>query len=48
MLIYDLQRDISQWVPVQGVSASLTMVELRLANDLNNMNPSPYEGTEII
>ena len=46
MLMYDLQRDIAQWVPVRGVSASLTMMELRLANDLNNMFPSPYEGTE--
>ena len=40
------QRDIAQWVPVWGVSASLTMVELRSANDLNNMVPSPYEGTQ--
>ena len=29
-----------------GVYASLTMVELRTTNDLNNMIPSPYEGTE--
>ena len=48
MFIYDPQRDIAQWVPVRGVSASLTMVELRSANDLNNMIPSPYEGTESI
>ena len=46
MFIYDPKRDIAQWVPVQGISASLTMVELRTANDLNNMIPSPYEGTE--
>ena len=46
MFIYDPQRDIAQWVPVWGVSASLTMVELRSANDLNNIIPSPYEGTE--
>ena len=48
MFIYDPQRDIAQWVPVQGVSTSLTMVELRSTNDLNNMIPSPYEGTEPI
>ena len=46
MFIYDPQRDIAQWVPLRGVSALLTMVELRTANDLNNMIPSPYEGTE--
>ena len=46
MFMYDPQRNIAQWVPVRGVSASLTMVELRSANDLNNMIPSPYEGTE--
>ena len=46
MFMYDLQRDIAQWVPVRGVLASLTMVEFRSANDLNNMFPSPYEGTE--
>ena len=48
MFIYDPQRDISQWVLVWGVSISLTMVELRSANDHNNMNPSPYDGTELI
>ena len=31
---------------MKGVLASLTMMELRLANDLSNMFPSPYEGTE--
>ena len=46
MFIYDPQKDIAQWVPVWGVSASLTMVELRSANDLHNMIPSPYEETE--
>ena len=29
-----------------GVSASLTMMELHAANDLNNMVSSPYEGVE--
>ena len=29
MFIYGPQRDIAQWVLVQGVSASLTLVELR-------------------
>ena len=41
MLVYDPQRDIAQWVPVQGMSATLTMPELRVANDLNNMVPLP-------
>ena len=43
MFIYDPQKDISQWVPVRGVSTSLTMAELRSANDLNNMNPYLYD-----
>ena len=30
----------------EGVLASLTMMELRSANDLTNMFPSPYEGME--
>ena len=42
MLVYDPQRDIAQWVPIWGTSATLTMMELRMANDLNNMVPSPY------
>ena len=41
MLVYDPQRDIAQWVPVRGMSATLTMPELRAANDLNNMVPLP-------
>ena len=41
MLVYNPQRDIAQWVPIQGTSATLTMPELRAANDLNNMVPSP-------
>ena len=44
MLIYDPQKDVSQWVPVRGVSASLTSSELRSANDLNNTNPYLYDG----
>ena len=48
MFMYDSQRDIAQWLPVQRVSASLNTVELMSANDLNNMIPSPYEGTEPI
>ena len=46
MFIYDPKRDITQWVPVWGVSASLTMVGLRTTNDLTNMIPCPYKGTE--
>ena len=45
MIIYDPQRDISQWVPVRGTSATLTMSEIRVAN---NMNPFPYDGTGLV
>ena len=48
MLIYDPQKDVSQWVPVRGVSTSLTTSELRLANDLNNMNPYLYDGLRLV
>ena len=41
MLVYDPQRDIAQWVPVRGMSSTLTMPELGTANDLNNMVHSP-------
>ena len=41
MLVYDPQRDIAQWVPLQGMSGTLTMPELHVANDLNNMVPLP-------
>ena len=41
MLVYDPQHDIIQWVPVWGMSAALTMMELRVANDLCNMVPLP-------
>ena len=42
MLVYDPQRDIAQWVPIRGTSATLTMSELCAANDLNNMVPLPH------
>ena len=41
MLVYDPQRDIVQWVPVRGMSSTLTMPELRAASNLNNIVPSP-------
>ena len=41
MLVYDPQCDLAQWVPVRGMSGTLTMPELRAAHDLNNMVPSP-------
>ena len=41
MLVYDPQQDIAQWVPLRGTSGTLTMPELRVANDLNNMVPLP-------
>ena len=42
MLVYDHQQDIAQWVPIHGMSATLTMPELHMAYDLNNMVPSPF------
>ena len=47
MLIYDLGRNSSEWVPMRGVSSSLTLVELRSANDLNNIYPYPYSEQEL-
>ena len=46
MLVYDPQQDITQWVPIWETSATLTMSELRTANDLNNMVPSPFSELE--
>ena len=46
-LVYGLQHDITQWVPMQGESAALTMMELRMANDLSNMVPSPNSEVEL-
>ena len=46
MLVYDPQQDIAQWVPIRGMSATLTMSELRAANNLNNMVPSPSRELE--
>ena len=48
MLVYDPQRDIAQWVPVQGTSSTLTMPELRVANDLNNMVPLPLSELPVV
>ena len=48
MLVYDPQRDIAQWVPIHGTSATLTMSELRAANNLNNMVPSPSSKLELV
>ena len=42
MLIYDLGRNFSKWVPMRGISFSLTSVELKSANDLNNICPYPH------
>ena len=46
MLIYDPARNFPEWVPMRGVSSSLTSVELRSANDLNNICPCPHSGGE--
>ena len=46
MLVYDPQRDIAQWVPVRGMSATLTMPELHAAYDLNNFVLSPSSELE--
>ena len=48
MLVYDPQHDSVQWVPVWGMSATLTMMKLRVANDLNNMVPLPYSEVELV
>ena len=48
MLVYDPQRDIAQWVPICGTSATLTMPELHVAYDLNNMVPSPSSELELV
>ena len=48
MLVYDPQWDIAQWVPIRGMSATLTMMELCTANDLNNMVPSPSSELELV
>ena len=48
MLVYDPQHDIAQWVPVWGTPATLTMTELHVANNLNNMVPSPYSEVELV
>ena len=47
MLVYDPQWDIAQWVPILGMSTTLTMTELHAANDLNNMVPSPSSKLEL-
>ena len=44
MLIYNPHTNISQWVPMRGISLLLTSVELRLANDLNNICPYLHNG----
>ena len=45
-LIYDLGRNLLEWVPIRGMSSSLTLVELRSANDLNNICPYPHSKWE--
>ena len=47
MLIYDPGRNSLEWVPMRGVSSSLTSVELRSANDLNNICPYPHSEPEL-
>ena len=44
MFIYDLQKDISEWVLMRGISTLLMSLELRSVNDLNNINPYLYNG----
>ena len=46
MLVYDPQCDVAQWVPMQGTSAALTMMELHTVNDLSNMVPLPHSEVE--
>ena len=46
MLAYDLAMNFSEWIPMRGVSSSLTSVELRSANDLSNIFPCPHSRGE--
>ena len=48
MLIYHPHTNISQWVPMRGIYTSLTSVELRSANNLNNICPYPHNGRGLI
>ena len=48
MLVYGPQWDIAQWVPIRGTSATLTILELCTANDLNNMVPSLSSELELV
>ena len=48
MLVYDHQRDIAQWVPIRGTSATLTMPELRTVYDLSNMVPLPSSELPVV
>ena len=47
MLIYDPGRNLSEWVPMRGMSSLLTSVELRSAKNLNNICPYPHSGWEL-
>ena len=44
MLIYNPQKDVLEWVLMGGISASLMSAKLRLANDLNYINPYLHNG----
>ena len=42
MLAYDPASNLTEWVPMQGVSLSLTSTELKSANNLSNIFPCPH------
>ena len=46
MLTYDPATNFTEWIPMRGVSSSLTSVELRSANDLSNIFPCPHSRGE--
>ena len=45
-LMYNPATNFSEWVPMMGVSSSLTSVELRSANNLSNIFSCPHSGGE--
>ena len=42
MLGYDPASNLTEWVPMQGMSSSLMSTELKSTNDLSNIFPCPH------
>ena len=47
MLIYNPGRNFLEWVPMRSISSWLTLMELRSANDLNNICPNPHSQPDL-